>query len=899
MPTKPSHIRTRLFKAVRSQYVQTTTLLLSGLLIAGPASAENTDSHVQWECRAEANGAWACGERVMPGRVFPRPPRPEPIEAIPEDDGPQVKLARNLDWVEEEALSDKEQEKKARGCCGAYIEPPRDYPEGDMDPSDAPMRVASETTEVEQENIAHLRGKVQLTQGFRQVRSQNATVDQNARTVDLDGDVQFREPGLLLTGDHAQINMDTKDVTVDNANYLLHESNVRGTADRMNRSGDVFYIDNATYTTCEPGSNAWRLVSSQVDINPETGIAHAKHVRLEVKDIPVLYAPWLRFPIDERRASGLLFPTFTFGDDNGFDFAQPIYLNLAPNYDATITPRYIQERGSMAEIELRHMSKLTNTIASSAFLPSDDGGDDSDEDPNTLTGKRDHEGDDRWLLSMDHLGGIGKRWETRVDYTKVSDSDYFRDMGNATIEVNSQTYLRQLASTSYRADNWRLSVKGQQYQTINDDVNSIDQYKMLPRVDANGNYRFGDFVFDLENQYTWFDHKDDNDFLPADRQGTTFLEDDQGTFVTGHRLRLDYGVSWDKQWAWGYFKPTFKVRNLTYSLDDPLLNQSDDSPSITVPTGIIDTGIYLERNTTWLSGYTQTFEPRLYMVHTKYEDQSDLPDFDTSPMTFSYNQLFRDDRFIGGDRIGDTKQISIGLTSRLLEQSSSTEWLRASIGQIFYLDDRYISLDPRLSKSFLKANDPDTLSPTLRDIAADLMREESALAAEFALRLSENFKLQSDILYDEKEGKFDRGSANLRYNDRNNRIFNLGYRFNRKIPQVIGGQLFDTDIEQADFSTMFPISRNFSLIGRHNYDLTNSRDLETFAGFQYESCCWRFSLVARRWLDRNDYILIPDEDLTEDSGVFFQIQFKGLAGSGSGVDSILEDGIYGYVPPTN
>ncbi|WP_461480969.1 LPS-assembly protein LptD [Porticoccus sp.] len=898
MPIKPSHIRTRLYQAVRSQSVQTSTLLLSGFLIATPAVAQNADSHVQWECRADASGAWACGETVMPGRVFPRPARPEPVETPPADGGPQVQLARNLDWVDEESLSEAEQEKISSGCCGAYIEPPRDYPEGGMDPADAPMRVASETTEVEQENIAHLRGKVQLTQGYRQVRSQNATVNQSARTVDLDGDVQFREPGLLLTGDHAQINMDTKDVTVDNATYLLHESNVRGTADRMNRIGDVFYIDNATYTTCEPGSNAWHLVSSNVDINPETGIAHARHVRLEVKDIPVLYAPWLRFPIDERRASGLLFPSFSFGEDNGFDFAQPIYLNLAPNYDATITPRYLQERGAMAEAEFRHISKRTDTIVSGAFLPSDDGGNGSAEDPTTLAGKKDHEGDDRWLLNMEHLGGIGKRWETRVDYTKVSDSDYFRDLGNATIEVNSQTYLKQLASAAYQADNWYLSVRSQQYQTINDDPNSIDQYKMLPRVDANGNYRLGDFVFALKNQYTLFDHTDDDGLLPASLQGSTFFEDDQGTFVTGHRLHLDYGVSWDKQWGWGYFRPTLKVRNLTYNLDDPLLNQSNDNPSVTVPTGIIDAGIYLERDTTWLPGYTQTLEPRLYMVHTKYEDQSDLPDFDTSPMTFSYNQLFRDDRFIGGDRIGDTKQISVGLTSRLLEQATGTEWLRASIGQIFYLEDRYVSLDPTLSKSFLKSTDPDSLSPTLRDIAHDLLRDESDFAAEFALRLSENLKLQSDILYDERDGRFDRGTTSLRYNDRQNHVFNLGYRFNRNIPQLIGGQLVDTDIEQAEISTIFPITRALSLIGRHSYDLTNSRDLETFAGFQYDSCCWRFSLVARRWLDRNDYVLVPEEDLNEDSGVFFQIQFKGLAGTGSGVDSILEDGIYGYLPPT-
>jgi len=895
MPTKPSHFRTRLYQAMRSQFVQTSTLILSGLLLAPSIHAESSSGKMQWECKASPSGEWQCGERSLPGRTFSRPTHPEPeaYEPEPDDDGPKVELARNLDWVEQDALTEEQQKTMAPGCCGAYVEPPRDYPESDLDPADAPLRVASETTEVEQENVAHLRGKVQLTQGYRQVRSQNATVDQNTRTVDLDGDVQFREPGLLLTGDHAQINMDTKDVTIDNATYLLHESNVRGTATQMNRRDAVFYIDNATYTTCEPGSNAWQLVSSEVDINPETGIAHAKHVRLEVKDIPIMYAPWLRFPIDDRRASGLLFPSFQFGDENGIDFAQPIYLNLAPNYDATITPRYIQERGPMAEVELRHLSKLTNTVLGGAFLSDDDGGDDDDEEPDVITGDRNYEGEDRWLVSVDHEGGFGKRWSTLVDYTKVSDSDYFRDLDNTTLEVNSQTHLKQVASTSYRLDHWFFNIKGQKFQTLNDDFDRIEQYKQLPRVDANGDYRFGDFVVNLDNQYTYFDHDDDDNLAPTN----TYMQDDLGTFVTGERLRLNYSVTWDKQWAWGYFRPTAKVRHLTYNLDDPIMGQNDDSPSVTVPTGVIDAGIYLERGTTWLQGFTQTLEPRVYMVHTKYEDQSDIPDFDTSLMTFSYSQLFRDDRFTGGDRIGDTEQVSVGLTSRLIDQNTGVEWLRASFGQIFYLDDRYVTLDPTLNKAFLKAlGDPDSLSAAQREVATDMLSDESAYAAEIALRLSENWRAQADLLYDEDDSQLDRGTASLRYNDRNNRLFNVSYRFNRRIPRIVGSEIIDTDIEQADFSTMLPIGRNWSLIAKHNFDLTNSRELETFFGFQYDSCCWRFSLLARRWLDRDDYILLPDEDLEEDDGIFFQIQFKGLAGSGRKVDALLEDGIYGYVP---
>lgn len=905
MPKRPSHTRNRLYQAMRFCQPKTATLMLSSLLIPLPVLAESSDTHSQWECRAGADGGWVCNERTVTGKAYPRPERAAPIldeveEELPVDSGPQVKLARNLDWVDEEALTPEEKEKMKSGCCGAYIEPPRNYPDADMEPEEASLRVASSSTEVLQENIAHLTGDVHLTQGYRQVRSDYATVNQSERTVDLEGNVQLREPGLLLTGDTAHVNMDSKDIQINNADYLFHESGVRGTADRVTRpSGDIFYIDNATYTTCEPTSNAWQLVSSEVDVNPGTGIAHAKHVRLEVKDIPIMYLPWIRFPIDDRRASGLLFPSFDISEDNGIDFAQPIYLNLAPNYDATITPRYVQERGAMAEVEFRHMSKYTNTIIGGAFLSDDDGGDDSDEDPDPITGKREYEGEDRWVTNIDHVGRFGDGWSTRVDYTRASDDDYFRDLDNTTLEVSSQTHLKQLGSVSYNTDNWLFRVMGREYQTIAE--NTREQYKLLPRIEANGDYRIGDFEFELDNQFSSFDHSDDNSLTT----GSTFFIDDKNTYVTGDRLRLDYAATWDKQWAWGYFRPSAKIKHITYDLDDPLLGQNDDSPSVTVPVGIIDTGIYFERDTTWLSGYTQTFEPRLYMLYSKYEDQSDLPDFDTSEMTFSYSQLFRDDRFVGGDRIGDSEQISVGLTTRLIDNATGIERLRASLGQIYYLDDRYVSLNTALTKSVLKSlNDPNSLSNlNQREIADGLLRDESAYAAEFSLRLWENLRLQADMLYDEENSEIDRGSASIRYHGQSNQIFNLGYRFINKVPQQLGSTHPDypgyanVDIEQADFSTIFPISKNWSVIGRYNYDLTSSRNLETFAGLQYESCCWRLSLLGRKWIDRDDYLFA--EDLTEDKGIFLQIQFKGLAGYGTKVESILKDGIYGYEPPAN
>ena len=847
-------------------------------------AAPVANTHQEWICKAGIDGNWQCSEITAPGPAFRKPPHrtPSRTASVAPPDEPRIKVARNLDWVDERGLSEEQRDVSAPGCCGAYIEPPRDYPDADLDPEHSSMRASATTTEA-QDNVATMTGDVQISQGYRQVRSEVAVVDQNKRTVELKGGIQLREPGLLMLGDRALINLDTQELEVENATFVMHESGIRGTADLLTRRiDDHIYIDNITYTTCEPGNNTWQLVAPNIDINPDTGIATVRHVRIEVKDVPIFYLPWLRYPVDGRRATGLLFPEINFGDENGLDYAQAIYLNLAPNYDATVTPRYIQERGEMLELEFRHLSQLTDLMIGGAYLADDDGGDDSDEEH---PAKESFAGQDRWLLNIDHRGGMGRAWSTRIDYTKVSDEDYFRDLGNVTLQASSETHLKQLASTRYHFDHWWVGVKAVEYQTLVN--NTQQQYQQLPRFDANGNYLFSPWGLDLEltleHQYTEFDHKDTLNLAGR-------------PIVTGNRMRADYALTLDKQWVWGYVRPTAMLKHLVYDLDSSVIAGGDDSPSTTVPVAIIDAGLFFERDTTFFNNAIQTFEPRFYYLNSNYEDQTDNPDFDTAELTFSYQQLFRDDRFSGGDRIGDTEQISVGVTSRLIDASTGIEKLRGSIGQIFYLKDRYVSLDPFLTKDLLKnLDDPASLSGVARrDLATDLLSDESNFAAEFAAYLGRNWRFQSDLLFDDNSEKVDKGSLSLRYNNHQNTIFNASYRYTRKNPRIVDNQIFDADIEQTDISALFPINRSWSVIARWNQDLTNSRELEVFGGIEYNSCCWRASIILRHWLDRDDDLFIPEEQLEYDDGIFFQIQLKGLAGTGNSVEKILNDGIYGY-----
>ena len=823
-----------------------------------PAAAAN-NTHTQWRCDTGADGSWSCAESTVPGPSYAKPLHIDTRRKA----AASTKIAaaldntpRNLDWVDESALSEEQKQTIADdSCCGRYIEPPRDYPDAELKPDDAPLRASATTTEA-QDNVATMKGDVQISQGYRQVSSDTAVLNQDERTATLKGKVQLREPGLLMLGTEAHFDLDSGELSVDNATWVFHEQAIRGTAATVARQEDgMIYIDNATYTSCEPGNNTWQLAANNIAIDPETGMATAKHVIIRVKDVPVIYLPWIRYPVDGRRASGLLFPEIGFSDKNGFDYAQPIYLNLAPNYDATITPRYIGERGEMLELELRHLSRVTETTLGGGWLGDDDGGD-VELDP--VTQLKPWQGEDRWLSNIEHRGGLGEAWGTAIDYTKVSDEDYFSDIGNATLEARSQTHLKQFAGIDYSTAHWRFGVSATEYQTLIH--NTDEQYQQLPRVHANGEYfiRAGaqDLLFKMNNQFTVFDH-DDN------------------TRATGNRLRSDYSVSLNKQWLWGYFRPTFKLKHLSYDLDDPLVAGGDDSPSTTVPVGIIDTGLFFERYTNLFGGHTQTLEPRLYYLNAKTEDQSDNPDFDTDELTFSYQQLFRDERFSGRDRISDAEQLTVALTTRLIDNNSGVERMHASIGQVFYFADREVALN------YAAPN-------------AELLRSDSDNAAEFGAQLSKYWRLQSDILYNDDSDLVNKGSFSLRYHGRGKALFNASYRYTREEPRFIGGKEFDADIEQADISAYLPISRRWSLIGRWNQDLTNSRELEVFAGIEYSSCCWSTSIIARHWLERDDDLLIPEEELDYDDGIFFQIQLKGLAGTGGSINGILSDGIYGY-----
>jgi LPS-assembly protein len=854
-----------------NNYLQYLVLLL--VFAALPLQSINAEETMaEWNCTADDKGDWRCNQEIIATSLNKQslqqtdrlPIRKLRQQQVNNPDEPRVAKVSNLDWMLEQDMSAQQKAMIDRNCCGGYIEPERDYPDADVDPNEASIRLNANSTEALSKNVALLEGDVQISQGYRQIRSNKATVDQVARRVDLQGDVRFREPGILLMGDSAEIDIDSKEVEFDNATYVLHENSVRGSADTLTRTQDgIIVINDSTYSTCPPDDNAWQLVTNEIAIDQNSGFATIKNAQLQVKGVPVFYVPYVKFPVDDRRSSGLLFPNIETGSENGLDFAQPIYWNIAPNYDATITPRYIEKRGASVAAELRHLSQWSYTEISGGYLANDKGGDDED-DIDPKTGLPRHLGEDRHLYKVSHNGGINQPWSTFLDLNYASDEDYIRDLGNLSQTDNSRTHLQRRASLGYQTEHWNYRLKTQDYQVITRGL--ADQYSLEPEIAIDGYYRFGNsLVLELKNRYSVFDHSDPN-------------------LVTGSRNRLDYSLSWDKRWTWGYIQPQANFKHISYSLDaGDNMTLAERSPSISVPVYSVDTGMFFERDFNWLTNFQQTLEPRLFYIKSDFENQSTLPDFDTSAFTPSYNQLFSDTRFSGGDRIADNNRLTIGLTSRFINKTTGQERFRVSVAQSIFYEDRRVTIMPTNSANEI----------------AELTRDQSPLAIELAARFSSNWQFTGDIIYDDRDDEVDKASLGMRYNDNQNRLFNLTYRHNRQLARIFDSTEIDQDIEQVDISAFVPTGNNLNWVGRWNYDFTNDRELETFAGLEYNNCCWRASLVFRRWLDRQDEILLPEQNLKTNSGIFFQIQFKGLASVNSRVDAMLKNGIYGYEPLEN
>jgi len=685
------------------------------------------------------------------------------------------------------------------------------------DPNAIQLEAGRMEAQLGEHPTASLSGGIVLRRGDKLAGADSARYDPQTLSLYLSGDVRYEDPGTQIRSDSAEFEYDSGRIGFTGAEFWMGSNNSRGAADQLQISQDgLLQLDNVSYTTCPPGSNDWLLQASDIDLDSRSGTGTARGVKLRFQGIPILYAPYLSFPISDARKSGMLTPEIGSTSRSGNELVVPLYWNIAPNYDATFTPRVLTDRGVQLQTQFRYLTETHNGVVDAEYLNDD-----------SITGES------RSYVGVDHTSLFRNRWRGAVEFREVSDNQYFEDLGGS-LSASTITHLNRALRFDYHTDKLSLFGQLQDYQTIDDAIVAEDEpYRRLPQLLARGRW-----------PGLWL-----GSTINLDGEVVKF---DRNVGVTGWRFNVAPELALPLERPGLFFTPAIALDYTSYDLSNTEPGQRNN-PERVLPIASVDAGMVLERLINNSSRKRiQTLEPRLLYVHVPFEDQSDLPVFDTITPDLNLVQLFRKNRFLGVDRIADTDQLSVGISSRVLDVATGEELMSGTIGQIRYFNTSNVSLPS---------------APEFTDESSDYIAE-----LRFQLLRNVNFDLGHQW------GTRDRGTtqsqARLQYRPARNRIINLAYRFRRD------------SLEQGDLSWSWPLSRKWNFVGRYNYSFRDEKALEEFYGLEYESCCWGLRLVTRRY--------ISTRGGTRDTTYGLQLVLKGMASVGTAADKLLERGILGY-----
>ncbi len=690
----------------------------------------------------------------------------------------------------------------------------------------SPTEIEADEAQIEQDKTTVLSGDVTITRADQSLKSDKVILDKVTSQADASGQVFYTDNQVQIKAEQAHLDFIKDEHSFAEAGFITLDRYSRGTAGQIQvQQKDKIKLDKVNYTTCPPGNTAWQLEADEIVLDDTTGRGEATNVKLEFHDVPVMYLPYMSFPIDDRRKTGLLTPRVGNSDKRGTEITAPYYWNIAPDMDATFYPRYMSKRGLQLGGEYRYLMGDTNSGQINAEYLADD---------DEYLGKGDN---DRWGFRYDHRGYLpGDQWYLNTQFRRVSDDRYFEDLGSSP-SLSSTTHLNSFMQLSRGSNNWSAYGLVQNYQTVDRTIAEIDRpYKRLPHLSFNyWTDPFAErFTADIKTSYTQFDH-------------TSNLK------VTGDRTAIYPSITYNYDTGGYYIRPKLGVHYTHYSLDNQ--GTLPSSPDRSIPIFSIDSGLFYEKDTTLFGkSMLQTLEPRFYYLHADEENQNNIPIFDTSLLDFNSSSLFSENRFSGIDRIGDANQLSVGVTTRLLDAADGTEKVSATLGQIYYFSDRDVTLPG-------EAPDTDDVSPIIAELNYRPYRELVASA---------------QLHWDPEESKTERQLYRVKYQPEDDKILNVAYRYRDKL------------LKQTDVSALWPLDKNkrWHAIGRWNYSIKDSKTLDTFGGIEYESCCWKTRVVARRW--------VTDVDSDYDTGIFFELELKGLGSFGDDITSFLETGILGY-----
>jgi LPS-assembly protein len=684
----------------------------------------------------------------------------------------------------------------------------------------------------ENEKFLEAIGNVEMRSPSREVLADSVFYDVLLDVIRAKGNVSIRSWQDLVTGPELEFKRDTSTGFMKSPKFVLGLYKGRGAADELLFTGeDQYRVIRGTYSTCVDPSPAWRLDVGTLDVNEQTGVGTAKDARIYIGGVPIAWLPQFTFPLKNERKSGFLAPTYATSEARGFEIQVPYYLNLAPNYDATLTPRVMTKRGVMLNGQFRY---IFATPLGTAF-----GETTSEYLPNDRIEKR-----DRDALNVRHTQLFTPNLSLQLNYNRVSDPRYFIDLADF-VAITSITTLPRDATLTYRRFDWTFSARAQRFQTLQDPAAFVlPPYDRMPQLSAESPvYKFG-----------------------ADRRIEVKTTTDVSRFEypnasnpSGYRAYNYTSFAYRYEQPGYFVTPRVSLHTSRYKLIG-LFDDFKDGNRV-VPMSSLDGGMYFDRDATYFGqAFRQTLEPRAMFTHIPYRDQSQVPVFDTALADFNQQQLFNENRYVGQDRIGDTSQLSIGITSRLLDADSQKERMRFTLGNRIYFKPQRVVL---------------TETPRVRNATDFLLSAQG--------RLTDSLFLEANSQYNAEEGRSERLSFGMRYSPDRLRTLNMNYRTIRELNTLSGTG--PVRVKQLDASAQWPIYRNLYGVGRLNYSIADRRLTEGVIGLEYDGCCYVVRAVAQR---------LATSSTTSTTAFFFQLELNGLARVGASPLDLLKRNIPGY-----
>ena len=680
-------------------------------------------------------------------------------------------------------------------------------------------------------------GDVQLTQGIKYLAADELTYYKEANKAAATGNVNFISGEMTLYSDSIETRLDNDQTTLQQAEYQFHGQGGRGSAQRIYDNGeDLYEFKSSSYSACPPGDNTWSLDSTTLYIDNEEGVGSAYNAILRIKDVPVFYLPYVTYPVSDKRRTGLLFPTYEISDTNGSTITQPIYINIAENMDATLTPIYMEKRGTLLATEYRYLFDTGTGKIAAEYLDNDRIRDEN-----------------RYLYHWDHKVNFAENWNLTTDYSKVSDDYYFSDI-TTDYGSRSDNQLLQTAKLSFTETNWNSELEVRDFQILG---SGDTPHKVLPKlaVSAYQPLDWKSLHLDWYSEISHFEHDDDDVY-------------------TGTRIHLQPKLSLPLYYDSLFINTELKYMLSYYQQTLPDTNKEDwyddldETATRYIPSFKIHSGINFERDlTAFNSKYKQTLVPQIQYLYVPYQDQSDIGTYDTTTMQQDYYALFRDNRFSGYDRIADANQITLGVSSSFLN-AQGQEKMRFAVGQNYYITS---------SETVLPDDNSDSESDSV---------SRSSIIGKFDVNFADEYFFHAGIEWDADENEIK--SANSAFEKR--WLYNTYAQLNYRYIAVSEEDKEENLVNQLGSKINWAINGQWTTFASYYYDLEYEHLYESMFGLKYQSCCWSLTLgYDRHMLAYYGDIDDIAEDYETESSYEINFELTGLGGAGSGSSESMFD----------